>query len=56
MKQCFVCGTKAGQDKLKINVEVNLPVCEKCSGSEQEREKVKELLDSLAEGFVCGCI
>jgi hypothetical protein len=55
-KTCFVCKTEFQKDTLELNVEVNLLVCKKCRGSEQEKEEVKILLDSLADGFVCGCI
>lgn len=55
-KMCFVCKKEVSSDNSKLNIEVNLPVCESCSGSDKEKETVKELLDSLADGFVCGCI
>jgi len=53
--KCFVCG-KEIQDKKNKNKITNLPVCNICKGSEKEKTKEKEALDSLADGFVCGCI
>ncbi len=54
--KCFVCQTEVTAQNSKLNGEVNLPVCTKCQGTEKEKETVKELLESLADGFVCGCI
>jgi hypothetical protein len=53
-ESCFVCGNK--QEDLMLNTRVNLPVCHVCSGSENEKKAIDELLEGLAEGFVCGCI
>ncbi|WP_025007104.1 hypothetical protein [Marinilabilia salmonicolor] len=39
-----------------FNTRTNLPVCEECKGTEEEKKAEKEALDSLAEGFICGCI
>jgi len=55
-KKCFVCGVETTASNHEINKEVNLPVCQKCKGSEKERNKTDELLDSLADGLICGCI
>lgn len=33
-----------------------MPVCLDCKDSEQEKAEEKIVLDSLADGFVCGCI
>jgi hypothetical protein len=55
-KKCFVCQKNVPTDKLELNTEVNLMVCEICKGSPNEKEAVAELLDSLADGLVCGCI
>jgi hypothetical protein len=55
-KKCFVCGTSTGTGNSTLNPEVNLPVCINCKGTPLEKGKVDELLDSLADGFVCGCI
>ncbi|PIF05198.1 MAG: hypothetical protein CSA36_07930 [Draconibacterium sp.] len=55
-KLCFVCKTEIIQEDYEYNFEVNMPVCKKCKGTFKEKEKVIELLDSLSEGFVCGCI
>ena len=40
----------------ELNLEVNLPVCNTCKGTQKEKETVGELLDSLADDLVCGCI
>lgn len=53
---CFVCKMALSKATSSINIVVNMPVCEKCKGSEQEKKVEKEVLDSLADGFVCGCI
>jgi hypothetical protein len=53
-ENCFVCGNI--QEDMKVNTRVNLPVCPLCSGSEKEKKSIEELLEGLAEGFVCGCI
>lgn len=53
--KCFVCGEKIQQIKYKNKI-TNLPVCQVCKGSEKEKKKEKNALDSLADGFVCGCI
>ncbi|HPE75177.1 MAG TPA: hypothetical protein PLC80_03775 [Draconibacterium sp.] len=55
-KKCFVCQKETNNDNSELNLEVNLPVCKNCKGTQTEKEKVLELLDSLADGFVCGCI
>lgn len=54
-KKCFVCDKILNEIKNK-NAVTNLPVCDKCIGSDKEKEKEKEALESLADGFVCGCI
>lgn len=56
IKQCFVCTEVVDFKNLYYNKKVNLPVCTKCKGSEAEQKAEKEALDSLSEGFVCGCI
>jgi hypothetical protein len=53
---CFVCKTKITPATSELNPLVNLPVCKRCKGTEQEKNEAKEVLDSLANGFVCGCI
>ncbi|MBK6284812.1 MAG: hypothetical protein IPF54_21205 [Draconibacterium sp.] len=55
-KKCFVCQRETYKDNSELNLDVNLPVCTNCKGTKMEKEKVLELLDSLADGFVCGCI
>ncbi len=56
LKNCFVCQTETTKENSILNKEVNLPVCKNCTGTPMEKEKVLELLDSLADGLVCGCI
>ncbi len=56
VKRCFVCQTDAIIENSVLNLEVNLPVCINCKGTPAEKEKVVELLESLADGLVCGCI
>ncbi len=56
VKKCFVCQREVIVDQFTINPELNLPVCEKCKGTKEEKVAIDEYLDSLAEGFVCGCI
>lgn len=53
---CFVCGISIDKNSCKINQEVNLPVCESCKGTENEKKAVEDSIEGLAEGFVCGCI
>ncbi len=55
-KKCFVCGINIESEAIRKNKELNLPVCENCEGSEQEKQAVNDLTEGLAEGFVCGCI
>jgi len=52
---CFVCEEPVAKDCLR-NTSINLPVCEKCRGTENEQKAVNELLEGMADGFVCGCI
>jgi len=54
--RCFVCQVDVTKENSVLNAEVNLPVCNACRGTEKEKEAVAELLDSLADGLVCGCI
>ena len=53
---CFVCKKDIGSEPSSVNPVVNMPVCPVCNGSEQEKAEEKIVLDSLADGFVCGCI
>lgn len=53
---CFVCKKGITPETSEMNIVVNMPVCKKCIGSEQEKKEEKEVLNSLADGFVCGCI
>jgi len=54
--RCFVCQVDVTNENSELNTEVNLPVCNACSGTDKEKETVVEFLDSLADGLVCGCI
>ena len=56
VKSCFVCKSEVTENDFQINKEVNLPVCNKCQGSEDEKKEVESLLDSLADDLICGCI
>lgn len=56
LKKCFVCKEPVSADSYELNLEVNMPVCKNCKGSEQEKKMAEEMLDSLADGLVCGCI
>ena len=53
---CFVCKAAITPETSSLNTTVNMPVCDLCKGSKQEKIEEKEVLDSLADGFVCGCI
>ena len=53
---CFVCKRAVTPINSSINIVVNMPVCNQCKGTEQEKKEEREVLDSLADGFVCGCI
>jgi hypothetical protein len=54
--QCFVCGIAIDPLTSKKNKQLNLPVCDDCSGTKQEISAVEDYLEGLADGFVCGCI
>jgi hypothetical protein len=54
--KCFVCSMTVDPLRTHKNKELNLPVCEECEGTDKEKEKVRELTNDLADGFVCGCI
>ena len=53
---CFVCHEKVTEEKSELNSAVNMRVCKNCSATEKEKQAEKDYLESLAEGFVCGCI
>jgi len=55
-KKCFVCEQPVIIENYTINHVLNMPVCNQCKNSENEKHKEAEILESLAEGFVCGCI
>lgn len=54
--QCFVCGKIVDPLLTPKNQQFNLPVCTECKGTDKEKEAIEQLLDGMAEGFVCGCI
>ncbi len=54
--QCFVCKKPFKKVDMALNKTVNLYVCVKCQGTNREKIREEELMDSLADGFVCGCI
>ncbi len=56
LNHCFVCGKEIDPQTTKKNLEINLPVCEVCSGTEEEKKAVSDLNEGMADGFVCGCI
>ncbi|WP_439184709.1 hypothetical protein [Carboxylicivirga taeanensis] len=53
---CFVCEMVIQEVEVEYHARVYLPVCETCKGTNAEKQKETELLNGLAEGFVCGCI
>jgi len=53
---CFVCKKRITPETSKINQVVNMPVCSECKDTNGEKEEEKVVLDSLSDGFVCGCI
>ncbi len=55
-KLCFVCNIPLENENYSVNPKVMLPVCLVCNGTDQEKEKENELLDSLSDGLFCGCI
>jgi ribosome-binding protein aMBF1 (putative translation factor) len=56
INQCFVCGKETDPVSAKKNMQFNLPVCDDCQGTDQEKAAITELLEGMADGFVCGCI
>ena len=55
-KNCFICNNSLEENKYEYNKQVNLPVCNKCIGTDDEQKAVEDALDSLADGLLCGCI
>ncbi len=53
---CFVCGKEVDAKTSEKNTQFNLPVCTYCKGTDKEKKAVEDLLEGMAEGFVCGCI
>lgn len=58
MKQikCFVCEYENDKAEMYLNEIVNMYACRNCTGTTREKKKVEELMDSLAEDLICGCI
>ncbi len=54
--QCFVCGIPLLDGGFTVNETLLLPECDNCKDTEAEKAKVKEMLDSLAEDLICGCV
>lgn len=52
---CFVSGKETAPGISTKNIQLNLPVCNTCKDTE-EKKAVVELLEGMADGFVCGCI
>lgn len=55
-RTCFVCQASEEEKKLLLHPEIMTPVCTNCHNTEAEKQKINELQEGLAEGFVCGCI
>ena len=53
---CFVCDNAIQNAIITYQRKVNLPVCDNCKDTANEKAKIEELLEGLADGFVCGCI
>ncbi len=53
---CFVCGKEVDVQLTPKNIQFNLPVCAECQGTDKEKKAIDDLLEGMAEGFVCGCI
>lgn len=53
---CFVCETSLDDALFTIHSQVHLPLCSACKETQQEKDKVKELLEGLAEDLGIGCI
>ena len=53
---CFVCGQEVDAQLTPKNIQFNLPVCDNCKGTDREKEAIAQLLEGMAEGFVCRCI
>lgn len=53
---CFVCGKEVDPQTTSKNTQFNLPVCSECKDTDKEKQAIEQLLDGMAEGFVCGCI
>ncbi len=56
LNQCFVCGIDVDPLETEKNLQINLPVCNECKDTDREKNAVDELLEGMADGFVCGCI
>ncbi|HEY3369251.1 MAG TPA: hypothetical protein VGK10_00305 [Prolixibacteraceae bacterium] len=56
LHHCFVCGKETDPQNKQKNKQLNLPVCNDCRGTEAEEKAIEELIEGMADGFVCGCI
>lgn len=54
--QCFVCQKKIDPSRVSKNKALNLPVCDQCKDSDEEKQMVNNLNDEMGDGFICGCI
>jgi len=54
--KCFVCNQSIPEEEKTRNSKTNLPVCKHCQGTPEEKKAEQEAIDSLGEGFICGCI
>jgi ribosome-binding protein aMBF1 (putative translation factor) len=53
---CFACGKEVDPQTTEKNKQFNLPVCSSCKDTDEEKKAINDLLEGMAEGFVCGCI
>lgn len=51
-----MCGKIIDPQNTERNLQFNLPVCDECNGTDREKEAIDQLLEGMADGFVCGCI
>ena len=56
LNHCFVCGKETDPQNQHKNQQLNLPVCDECSGTAEEEKAVEDLTEGMADSFVCGCI
>ena len=56
LSQCFVCEKVIDPQNTEKNIQFNLSVCDDCKGTDREKDAIDQLLEGMADGFVCGCI